>query len=347
MRPHGTPHPSRCRPVLARPLSGMAASAVAAIFAATAMFAAAPVFAADPAALHLSVIRGPSGLSAAWLMASPPRTAEIRLDFLTVASADLALAKLLSGETDAAVLPVNVAAKLYNATGRIRAAAVVGGGMVRFLSADQSLSDLSGLKGQEVAIGGQKATPDYLFRLLMEARGLAPGSGWTPNYSLAFPEIVASLASGRIRHAVLPEPFATQALMANPALRAPADLGALWKAQTGLSDYPMSLLVVSAPLADTRRAALAAFLRAYRASVERCIAEPEATAALAERLELGMKAQVAAKAIPRSRYRWESALSARPEIERMLLVFLGYEAASVGGRLPDEAFYLQAEPGAP
>ena len=219
--------------------------------------------------------------------------------------------------------------------------------MVRLLTSDPGLADLSGLRGQEVAIAGQKATPDYLFRLLMDERGLDAGTAWKPVYNLAIPEIVAALAAGRIRHAVLPEPFATQALMANKALRSPVDLGARWTALTGLADYPMSLLVVSAKAAESRPGTVAAFLRAYRASVEHCIADPEATALLAERLDLGIKAAVAAAAIPKSRYRYETAQSARPEIERMLSVFLGFDPVSIGGALPDPAFYLASGAGTP
>jgi len=58
-----------------------------------------------------------------------------------------------------------------------------------------------------------------------------------------------------------------------------------------------------------------------------------------EKHDLGLKAAVAAKAIPRSAYVYEGAREARPSIEALLGVFLQLSPASVGGKLPDDGFY--------
>jgi NitT/TauT family transport system substrate-binding protein len=151
--------------------------------------------------------------------------------------------------------------------------------------------------------------------------------------------MAAQLAAGKIVSAVMPEPFATQAISLNPSIRSPIDLGALWTEETGLESYPMSLFVVSARLASSRPDLIDALEKAYRSSIERTVADPGASARLAESLDLGMKAAVAQAAIPRSAYVYLRAGEARKSIEAMLSLFLASDPQSVGGRLPDSAFY--------
>lgn len=288
----------------------------------------------------LSVLKGPSGISGAWLEADPPVLPGITLDFSVVASADLAIAKLVSGEIRGGVLPVNVAAKLYNAGLHICVLGSVGDGMVKFLSSDLSIHSLRDLEGKEIAIAGQKATPDYLFKYLASSEGLREGADYRVLYNLGPPEIAAQLATGKLSCAVLPEPFATQALALNPRLRSPLDLGNLWTKATGLSSYPMSLFVLDARLAARRPDLAAALTSSYAASVAKTNADPGETADLAESLDLGMKASVAKAAIPVSAFVYRSAPEARKSIEAILKVFLGFDPGSIGGKLPDDAFYF-------
>jgi NitT/TauT family transport system substrate-binding protein len=292
--------------------------------------------------VNISVLKGPSGISGAWMMANPPSIPGIQLTFTTAATADLVIAKLVSGEIDGGVLPVNVAAKLYNSGLRICVVASVGDGMVKFLTSDPSIASFRDIQGKEIAIAGQKATPDYLFRYLASAAGLVEDRDYRPVYGLGYPEIAAQLAAGRISCAVLPEPFATQALLLDPKLRSPLDLGALWTKATGLPAYPMSVFVLDSALASRRPDLVKALSSAYEYSIRRTVADPAGTSELAESLDLGMKAAIAKAAIPSSNYVFRPAAASRRNIEALLSIFLGFDAKSVGGRLPDDGFYLNA-----
>lgn len=308
-----------------------------------ALLALIPIFGAfaqqAPTFLTFSVLKGPSGIGAAWMMSAPPAIPNAEIRFATAASADLVTAKLVSGEIQGGVLPLNVAAKLFNAGVPIKALAVVGDGMVKLLTSNPSIHSLSDLRGKEIHVAGQKATPDYLFRFLASKAGLVAGRDYTPIYSLAYPEIAAQLAAGRLSVAILPEPFATQAAMLNGALRSPIDLGALWTETTGLPSYPMSLFVVSGKLASARPDIIQAIAAAYRASIEKTINDPAGTAKLAESLDLGMKASVALVAIPKSNYVYRPAADARASVEATLSLFLAEDPQSVGGKLPTDDFY--------
>lgn len=290
-------------------------------------------------AITISILKGPSGIGSAWMMASPPQIPGTEIQFVTAASADLVTAKLISGEIQGGVLPVNVAAKLSNAGVPIRALAVVGNGMVKFLSSDPSIRSIDDIRGREIPIAGQKATPDYLFKFLAESKSLKAGVDYNPRYNLAYPEMAAQLAAGKISCAVLPEPFATQAMTLNKAIHVPFSLDALWTATTGMESYPMSLFVVSRRLAEEHPDIVDALSKAYANSIRKTVADPAGTASLAETLDLGMKASIAQIAIPRSAYVYIPAQDARGGIEALLGLFLAFDPQSVGGKLPGSDFY--------
>jgi NitT/TauT family transport system substrate-binding protein len=300
--------------------------------------------AAAPKPIVVGALKGPSGIGMVKLFETPPSPPDgSAVKMVAVPSADLMTAKLVSGEYDAGVLPVNVAAKLYDAGIPIRLAAIVGDGMVSFLSSDASIASLSDLRGKRINVAGQGATPDFLLRRLLKGAGLDPEKDVILDYSLPYPEAAAAIAGGKIACAVLPEPFATMARMANPGLRSPIDLGVLWTRQTGQESYPMTAFVVSSRLAEERPESVEAILKAYDASIEWVLAKPAEAGALVERLELGLKAGIAARAIPVSAYVFKRAPEARPAVEALLGAFLDFLPSSVGGKLPDDAFYAASE----
>lgn len=309
------------------------------LIAALTLLAELPLSSEAPASdtIRLGTLKGPSGIGMIYLFEAPPSLpGGKRLESVAVASADLMVPKLVSGEYDMAVLPINMAAKLRSSGLPIKLAAVVGEGMVSLITSDASVSSLAGLRGKEVYVAGQGATPDYLIQRLLKSAGLDPSKDLRLSYSMPYPEMAAALASGKIAYAVLPEPFATVALKANPRLLAPLDLGALWTRATGQATYPMTALVVT-NRADP--AAVRAVLAAVRSSIEKVKADPAAAGALVEKHDFGLKAGIASLAIPRSAYVYRDAPAARPSVEALLSVFLGLAPASVGGKLPDDGFY--------
>lgn len=295
---------------------------------------------AVPSAIVVAALKGPTGIGMVRLFEEAPKLpAGTEASFETVASADIMTAKVLAGEVDLAVLPLNMAAKLYAGGSGYRLAAVVGDGMVSVVSNDPAVRTIADLKGREVYVAGQAATPDYVIRLVMKAAGIDPDTGATLLYGMPYPEMAAAVSTGRIQIAVLPEPFATLALAGQSKASVPFDLGELWKAATKGPNYPMSVVVVKEATLKKNAKAVKAILDAYRASIAWVVANPKEAGALAEKHEFGLKAPVAAQAIPRSAYVFESAPKARKRVEAFLAVFLDADPKSVGGKLPDGAFY--------
>lgn len=292
--------------------------------------------------IRVGALKGPTGIGMIHLFdATPILPQKASLSVEAVAATDVMTAKLMSGELDAAVLPINMAAKLYAAGLPYRLVAVVGSGMVKILSSDASVKSIQDLCNKDVYVAGQGATPDYLLRTILAKAGIKADTDVRLIYSMPIPEIAASMVAGRISIAVVPEPFATLASSGNLAVTEPFSLTALWKDATGQDDYPMSAFVVRDTLITQRPLAVKAILDAYRSSIERVQADPSAAGVLVEKYDMGLKAAVAAKAIPRSAYVFIPAIKARSAVEQLLSVFLSFAPASIGGKLPEPSFYAE------
>jgi NitT/TauT family transport system substrate-binding protein len=179
-----------------------------------------------------------------------------------------------------------------------------------------------------------------VFRRILRANGLAADVDVKLGFSLAYPEIAQALIAGRVTLALLPEPFATMAVLGKPTLTQVCDVQAEWARAGGSATYPMTLLVVDERFAAENPGAIRTVAQAYRASLEWAVAHPAEAGLLVEKHGLGVKASVAAVAIPKSAYDFTPAAAARPSIEALLRAFLEASPASIGGRLPPDSFYL-------
>jgi len=286
-------------------------------------------------------IKGPSGVGLVRLFEDPPAIPGFNVKAEALAQQDLMTARLVSGEAVVGILPPNMAAKIASSGKDLRAAAIIGTGMLSLLSSDPNVKRIEDLKGKTVEVAGQGATPDNVFRKILFTRGLEPGRDLSLSYSLAYPEIAQSLIAGKVSNALLPEPFATMALLGKPDLRNVADIQEEWVKAGGKGNYPMTLLVVDGAFASANPEALRLIMNAVKQSIEWVKANPKDAGVLVEKHELGLKAPVVAAAVPKSNYVFIPAAEGRQSLEALLSLFLENAPASIGGALPGDGFYLK------
>ena len=289
--------------------------------------------------LTIYSIRGTSGVAMLRLFEEPPVVQGFTVKVEALAQADLVAARFLSGEAQVGILPPNMAAKIASSGKDIRAAAIIGAGMLSLLSSDANVRRLEDLRGKTVEAAGQGATPDYVFRKILISRGLVPDRDLSLGYSLAYPEIAQSLISGRVSVALLPEPFATMARLGKPDLISVADIQEEWERAGGHRNYPMTLLVVDGAFADANPAAVDVISGAVRNSAEWVKANPTEAGALVEKHDLGLRAAIVTAAIPKSNYVFIPAAEGRGSMEALFALFLENAPASIGGALPGDRFY--------
>ena len=294
--------------------------------------------------LRVGVIIGPSGIGMARLMSKQQAIPDTKISFEKAGSVDVLLPKLVNGDIDIGILPPNVAAKLYSmAPKSIAVASIVGNSTLSLVTSDPSVASLQDLKGKTVYVAGQGSTPEYVLRALLAKNGISERSVRL-DFSLPSQEIPAAVASGKIAYALIPEPFTTVAIMASSGktpIRRAFTLQDLWFAAGLGEDFPMTLCVVRRAYAQKNPGKIAQFLAAYKDSLEWIRANPEAAGQLVESVGLGLNATVASRAIPGCSFVWIDANEARKSIESLLAVFLEFAPESIGGKMPDEGFYLK------
>jgi NitT/TauT family transport system substrate-binding protein len=296
--------------------------------------------AAEPKALTIYGLKGPSGVGMIRLFETPPEISGMTVSVEALASGDLMAARFIAGEAKVGILPSNVAAKIAASGKPVQLAAVTGLGMLSLLSGDPAVRDIDSLKGKTIAVAGQGAVPDYVFRKILAAYNLDPAVDLKLDYSLAYPEIAQSLIAGRITLALIPEPFATMARLGNNSLAQAGDIQAEWVKAGGQANYPLTVLVVDAQFAAENPAAMTTIMGAVKDSIEWVTANPTEAGTLVEKHDLGLKAAVAAASIPRSNYAFIDAGTARPALTALYQTLLEFAPDSIGGKLPDDSFYL-------
>lgn len=293
--------------------------------------------------VRVASLSGPSGLGMSLLYDKPPVLDGYRVSLEVLPSVDVMYPKLLNGDVDIGILPPNVAAKLYNRNpSSIVAGAVVGTGMLSVVTNNEGISSLRDLEGSTIYLTGQGSTPEYVLRSLFARMGL---SGPELDFSLPAPELAAALVSGKVKLALLPEPFATVAVSkgkdAGRPIRRAVSIAEEW-GRAGLGgDFPMTLCVIRADFARRNPEAVRQFLIAYRESIAWTVANPRLAAESSARAGVGLEAGLAESAIPVCALEYIPAVEARGAIESLLSTFISYSPEAVGGRLPDEGFYFK------
>lgn len=297
----------------------------------------------EPITVQAASLKGPSGFGMIKLFEDKPELGpNADSEFTVLPSPKAMIARVAGGEVDFAVLPANMAAKMYTAGPGYKLGAIVGMGVLHVLSRDPSVQDWEDLQGKQVHSIGKGATPDYLFQYLLEQHGLDPEEDVDINFSVSSgPQLAQLLIAGKIDTAVLPEPFVTMVIAKTEQVRKVLNFQTTWQeVQASESTYPITAVVVNPQLAEERPELVERFLSAYSDSIEWVNSNPAEAAELIGKYEV-LPAALARPAIPNCNLEYIYSADARPVMEKFLQVLLDFNPASVGGSLPDDGFYLE------
>lgn len=267
--------------------------------------------------IKMAVMQGPTGFSSVMLD-------EDNYEISVYPSPNEAVARLVKGELDMAVLPANAALSLYNKGVDIKAVAVVGEGMLSLIGTDRTASS--------VYVPGAGGTPDHMARLLF--------AEYEPDYSVTAPAQLAQLLiAGKAELAILPQPFVTMVLSRNSSVTVLEDVQQKWKVLTGSESYPMSILVASGSFIQQNRQAVLDTAEAYRESVTLVNQNPHDAALRIEELGI-MSASVAEAAIPYCALVYKDGSEAEKLCDSYFSVLLELDSQAIGGKAQDGGFWL-------
>lgn len=300
--------------------------------------------AAEPAAspetaaggLRVAGLKGPTTMGLVNLMDSEDGA---DYSFTMYGAADEIVPLLVKGDLDAAAVPANLAATLYQKTeGAVEVACVNTLGVLYILENGESIQSVADLKGQTIVTTGKGTTPEYVLRYVLSQNGLDPDADVTIEYCSEATEALSQVQAGMANIAMLPQPFVTSALSQVEGLRVALDMNEEWEKVAG-SQLVTGVLVVRKDAVEADPDAFAAFLDGYAASVEAANSDLEGTAALCEEYGIVAKAALAQKALPECNIVFETGEQMKTDLTNYFQVLYDADPASVGGALPGDDFY--------
>ncbi len=289
--------------------------------------------------VQVSMLKGPTGLGAAKLMEEQADSAA--MEFTVFAEPTEAVAALTKGSVDIAALPTNLASNLYHKTeGGVELICLNTLGTLYILENGEEIQSLSDLEGRTVYAYGQGANPEYVLNYLLELEGV-DSAGVDLQWKSSTDEIAALMAAGEAEVCMLPVPAATTVLMQNEGVRTALDLNRIWEDSDAEGVLTMGCVVARTEFAQANPEAVETFLKEYEASIA-YMSDPanlDDAAALAEKHGIVPKAAVAKRALPDANLCFVTGEAMITGIQGYYEVLANANAASIGGSIPDGAFY--------
>lgn len=292
-----------------------------------------PVSAQEQAPLRIGALKGPTAMGLAQLMEEHQDSG--KYSFTLAASPDTLVPELVRGDLDIACIPVNLAAILYaNTKGALVVSNINTGGVLYLVEMGDTVHKLKDLAGRTLYGSGKSSTPEYALNYLLEKAGVKElDIQWKAEHAEA---LAALLADGQ-GVALLPQPFVTIAQSKNPDIRIAVDLNQQWT-DLGEGALITGVTVVRRSVLENRPEDVQAFLAAYQDSVTWVNANVVEAAGLIGKFDI-IAAPVAEKALPYCSITFVEGETMKAKLAAFYQVLFDQNPQSVGGSLPDEAFY--------
>ena len=309
----------------------------------------------EPVEVRVASLKGPTtiGLVEFINSADLPGTEggpKNKYTFTMSTAADEILPQLIKSDVDIALIPANAAAVVYNKTkGKITCLDINTLGVLSVVTGDANVKEFADLAGRTVYLTGKGTTPEYVMNYLLDAAGIADSV--TLEFKSEAAEVVSVLAADASAVGVLPQPFATAALVKNQALNSPIDLTDVWdavqEADPARADKPSRLVtgvtVVRDEFLEANPEAVWEFIAEQRSSVMYVGGNPGDAAELVVKQGIIDSAPVAERAIPNCHIVCLTDAEMRDALSGYLEVLYDADPASVGGALPKDDFYFETQ----
>lgn len=241
-------------------------------------------------------------------------------------------------ELDAAILPANIAAVLYQQTeGGVLAADLCTLNSLTCVTGSEDIHSVKDFAGRTVVMTGQGTAAEYSLKYLLKLCGIEDCTILFASDGLEIAGLLRADPAGTI--ALLPEPFATVTVIGNDAVKPVFALTEEWEALAG-GRMPGNVLAVRKSYAEENAEELAKLLSAHEAGTFAAQADPEATAQRIARYGMIDKATVAREALPQCRLVCASGEEMKNVLSGYLEALYSVNESSVGGELPGDDFYF-------
>lgn len=295
---------------------------------------------ATAADVNVAALRGPTAMGMVALM-NESEAGSVdgnNYTFQLEGAADAVVPMIVRGDVDIAAIPGNLSSVLYQRTnGKIEVVAINTLGVLYIVENGNSVNSIEDLRGRVIYSAGRGATPEYALQYVLAANGLEVGKDVFIEWKSEHAECVAALNADPDGVAMLPQPFATTAMMSNPDIRIALDLNDLWEEKVG-SVLITGVTVARKDWAEENPEALSAFMESYKESVDFANEDITAAAALIGKYGI-VPEKVAEKALPYCQVTFITGDEMKTALSEYLGILYAQNPQSVGGALPGDDFY--------
>lgn len=293
----------------------------------------------------VTVLKGPTGMGIVKMISDENSKNEKDYEITIANSIDEITPKLINEEIDIAAVPANLASILYNNTnGKVETLAINTLGVLYIVENGNSINTVEDLKGKTIYSSGKGAVPEYSLNYILEENGINPETDVNVEYKSEHTECLAALLNDEDGIAVLPQPFVTTALSKSENLRVALDLTKEWEALNKNNGGTLitGVVVARKDFVDNYPEKVDNFLNEYMQSVDFTNNNIDEAAKLIAENGI-VPEEVAKKAIPECNITFIEGNDMKEKLDAYLQVLYDANPKSVGGKLPDEAFYYIKE----
>lgn len=286
-------------------------------------------------------IKGPTGVGLVNMMDDEADDYKFQI----VGSPDEIVGKITTKEVDIAAIPTNLAASLYKKTnGGVQLLACNTLGVLSIIENGNTVKSVADLKGKTILSTGQGANPEYILKYVLTKNGIDPEKDVTLQFVDDNDTLSAQLLASKAGTiAMVPQPAATAALVQakqkNVDLNKVLDINTEWNKVAAEGSLIMGCMVVRTEFAKENPAAVAEFLEDYEDSIEEALEDVADTAALCAKHGVIPSEAIAAKAIPQCNITFIAGAKMQTAIEPYYQILFDANPKSIGGAVPDAAFY--------
>ena len=250
------------------------------------------------------------------------------------------LESLNKKEVDIALVPTDMAAKVYNKNSSYQIYASIGQGSYYLVTSDPEVTGFnSTLINKEIAIAGESSMTDNIVKAILKKNNIDE-TLVKFKYTNTVPELVKTLTLGEIYTGIVPETSLTSLLYKHSGLKILASTNDAYENTFDISEgYPQFSVIVRKDFAKNNKEYVNKFLSKVKESIEFVNNNPLQAGAYGEELKIPIKPQILSKAIKRCNLKFIEIDKFKQNYEYFFDILYNYNNEAVGGTVPDESIY--------
>ena len=250
------------------------------------------------------------------------------------------LESLNKKEVDIALVPTDMAAKVYNKNSSYQIYASIGQGSYYLVTSDPEVTGFnSTLINKQIAIAGENSMTDNIVKAILKKNNIDE-TLVKFKYTNTVPELVKTLTLGEIYTGIVPETSLTSLLYKHSGLKILASTNDAYENTFDISEgYPQFSVIVRKDFAKNNKEYVNKFLFKLKESIEFVNNNPLQAGAYGEELKIPIKPQILSKAIKRCNLKFIEIDKFKQNYEYFFDILYNYNNEAVGGTVPDESIY--------